>query len=295
MSDYRVTQRMMVQRSLEAMNAGASRLARTQEQLSTGRVINRPSDSPTGTNTAMMLRARTADQSQYARNAEDGLGWLGRIDSTLMSASASVRKVRDLALQGASTGSSSPQSREALAIEVTQIREALLGLANTTHLGRPLFGGTTAGPAAYDENGGYVGDTGTVRRTVADGVRVRVDVTGPEVFGSGDDALFTVLDDVAAHLRSDPTALAGDLDQLDGALSRLRSELADIGTRYGRVEAAAQTAKDTKLELQTSLSGVENVDLAQAIVDLQMQEIAYQGALAATARVLQPSLIDFLR
>jgi flagellar hook-associated protein 3 FlgL len=297
----RYTQRLMVDRSLTSLQTGLGRLARTQEQLHTGRVINRPSDSPTGTNAAMRLRADTAAQQQYTRNAENGLGWLGQIDDTLTSMLDGVRRARDLALQGASTGSVGDQARAALATEVEQLREALLAQANTRYLGRPVFGGTTAGKVAYDTStGGYVGRAaggpgGAVERTVGDGVKVRVDVTGPEVFGTGSDDLFRVLDELATHLRTDPAALGGDLDRLDGALSRLQTSVADVGVRYGRVEQAVQTAKDVTLDLQSSLSDVENVDLAKAMVDLQLQEVAYQASLATTARVLQPSLMEFLR
>jgi len=297
----RYTQRLMVDRSLASLQAGLGRLARTQEQLHTGRVINRPSDSPTGTNAAMRLRSEAATQTQYARNAEDGLGWLGQIDSTVTGMLTQVNRARDLALQGASTGSTDQFSREALATEVEQIRSALLGQANTRYLGRPVFGGVTAGRDAYDPvTGGFVGQPvagpgTTVQRTVAAGVQVRVDVTGPEVFGTGTEDVFAVLDDVATHLRTDPAALGADLDRLDTALQRMRTAAADVGTRYGRLEQAAQTAKDVTLDLQASLSEVENVDLAKATVDLQLQEVAYQAALATTGRVLQPTLLDFLR
>jgi flagellar hook-associated protein 3 FlgL len=301
----RITQRLMVGHSLASLQGGLGRLARTQEQLHTGRVINRPSDSPIGTNTAMRLRSEIAAQTQYARNAEDGLGWLGQVDSTLMSMTDSVRRTRNLALQGASTGSNPQASRDALAAEVEQIREGLLAAANTQYLGRPVFGGTTAGRVAYHpDTAAFVGEPvtqpvpapgTTVDRTVAEGVRVRVDVTGPEAFGPPGDDLFKTLDDVVTHLRTDPAALGGDLDRLDAALARIHTALADVGTRYGRLEQAAQTAKDATLDLQASLSEVENVDMARATMDLQLNEVAYQAALATTARVLQPSLIDFLR
>ena len=62
-----------------------------------------------------------------------------------------------------------------------------------------------------------------------------------------------------------------------------------------RVEQAAVRAADAETGLANSLSEIENTDLPQAMVELQMQEVAYQAALAATARVLQPSLLDFLR
>jgi flagellar hook-associated protein 3 FlgL len=304
----RITQRLMVGHSLASLQAGLGRLARTQEQLSTGRVINRPSDNPIGTNSAMRLRSETAAQTQYARNADDGLGWLGRIDSTLQSVLPQVNRARELVLQGASSGSNTAASRGALATEVEQIRASVLASANTQYVGRPVFGGTTTGKQAYDQaTGAYVGQPvtqpvpapgTTVERSVADGVRIRVDVSGPEVFGPAGSDLFKVLDDVVTHLRADPAdpaALSGDLDKLDAALRSIRTAVADVGTRYGRLERAAQTAKDVTLDLQASLSEVENVDIAKATMDLQLQEVAYQASLATTARVLQPSLLDFLR
>ena len=178
----RVTQRLMVERSLTAMNTGLSRLARSQEQLSTGRLINRPSDSPTGTNDAMRLRAQLTADTQHARNASDGLSALGQTDSTLTSMSDQVRRARDLIVQGASTGSAGPDARAALAAEMTQIRESLLSLANTQHQGRSLFAGTSDSTVAYQPDGTYVGDAFAIERTVGTGITVRANTTGPEAF-----------------------------------------------------------------------------------------------------------------
>ncbi len=82
---------------------------------------------------------------------------------------------------------------------------------------------------------------------------------------------------------------------LNNDLNRLTTARAEVGTRAARVDAATQTAADTELKLKSSLSDVENADLPKVIVDLKLQETAYQAALAATSRVMQPSLLDFLR
>ncbi len=295
MSSARITQRLMVERSLTSLQTGLNRLGRTQEQLSSGRVINRPSDSPTGTNDAMRLRAQLAADAQHARNASDGLAYLGQTDGTLTSMVDNVRKARDLVVRGASTGSTSVDARAALATELTQIRDSLLSLANTQHLGRPLFGGTTGSAAAYDAAGTYGGEPTGVVRTIGAGLTVRVDITGPEAFSVGGDDLFAVLDDTIAAMTGAPDQLGGSLDRIDAVSKQMLSALADVGTRYGRVEGAQRTLADATLGNTAALSEVENVDIAKAVVDLQLQEVAYQSALGATARVLQPSLLDFLR
>jgi flagellar hook-associated protein 3 FlgL len=278
---------------------GLGRLSTAQEKLSTGRVINRPSDSPTGTNDAMRLRADLAANAQYSRNADDGSSWLGQADSTMTSMLDSVRRARDLMVQGASTGSAGADSRAALAAELTQIRAGLIDEANTQHLGRPLFGGTTDNPAAYvvDATGKatYTGDSNAINRTVGKGVSVPVNVTGPAAFSSGTDDLFTVLSDAIDQLQNNPSAVGGTLTRLDAVSGSMRNALADIGTRANRIDAAGSALASSKLDHTKSLSDVENVDVAAAIVDLQMQEVAYQAALGATSRVLQPTLLDFLR
>jgi flagellar hook-associated protein 3 FlgL len=292
----RVTQSMMSRQSIGAMQTSLSRLAKLQEQLSTGRVLNRPSDSPADTTSAMRIRSSLADVKQYARNAADGDAWLGQIDSALTAATDQVRRARDLALQGANQGAMGPAAREALATEVDQIREGVLTTANTSYLGRPVFGGVTAGSVAYDSSATYVGVPGAVNRTVSAGVEVQVSVDGAAAFGSTGSTVFDHLTALATALRAgDQTAITAGIGSLAGDADRLTTTQAEVGTRQKRVEAAQQAAGDDELKLTGSLSEIENADLPRTLVDLQMQQVAYQSALGATARVMQPSLLDFLR
>ena len=293
----RVTQQMMSQQALDGMQTGLSRLSRIQEQLSTGKVINRPSDDPSGATSAMRLRTTLAAQKQYARNADDGLGWLNQTDTTLSSVTIQLRRARELGLQGANTGAMSQQGRDALATEVDKLREGLLADANATYLGRPIFGGITAGTTAYDATtGAFTGVAGAVNRSVADGVKVRVDTDATAVFGPAGDDLFQHLTDLSAALRAGDTgAITGVVQKLTGDATRVTTAQADVGTRAARIEKTRTTAEDAELTLTNALSEVENTDLPKATVDLQMQQVAYQAALAATARVMQPSLLEFLR
>ena len=297
MAITRVTQNMMTRHSVDSLQAGLGRMAKLQEQLSTGRVLNRPSDSPTDTTSAMRLRDTLAATRQYQRNGQDGLAWLGTIDATLKSATDHTREARDLALQGANGGAMSTAAREALANTVDQLRTNLLAAANTTHLGRPVFGGVTAGSTAYDADGTQsAGATGQVGRTVADGVTVRVDSDPTAVFGPDGDSVFDHLQALRDALRGgDDAMIKTQIGQLNTDIERITTARAEAGTRFAQIDTAIQTAADTELRLKSSLSEVENADLPEVIVDLKMQETAYQASLAATARVMQPSLLDFLR
>jgi flagellar hook-associated protein 3 FlgL len=291
----RVTQNMVTNRSLTSLQAGLDRLAQTQEKLSTGKNLNRPSDSPTDATTSMKIRVQLAETQQHVRNAQNGLGWLDVTDTTLSGMADNLRRVSELALQGANasiTGSTSA----ALATEVAQIREGLLAQANTTYLDRPIFGGVTAGTQAFDASGAYVGADAPVQRSVADGVKVRIDVSGTTVVGPNGDNLFDDLAALESALRlGDKAGIQAGIAAVTERQRAVSDAQAAVGASYNRVDAAERKGQDALVTLSSALSEVEDTDLPKAMVDLQMHEVAYQAALASTARVMQPSLVDFLR
>jgi flagellar hook-associated protein 3 FlgL len=294
--NLRVTEGSITNRVLANLQKNISRGGQLQEQLSSGKMLNRPSDSPTGTVASMQLRGESRAFEQYSRNADDGIGWLSTIDTTLTSTLTQTGRVRDLTLQGLSSGSTSPESREALAVEIDNIRESLIGLSNTKYLDRPVFGGTTTGGLAFGASGAYVGDTGQVNRTVGNDTQVRVDVDGSTALGTGTGQLFTVLQDISDALRANDTSALGDgLTRLDSTTNSIKSPLAGVGARYNRVSQMRDSAQDRLLTLRSQISDVEDVDLPKTIMELQLQQTAYQAALSATAKVIQPSLMDFLR
>jgi len=292
----RVTEGSIHTRVLANLQRNLGKGEKILEQMASGKLINRPSDSPTGTVSSMQLRAEARSNDRYTRNAEDGLGWLSTVESTLSSTSDLVIRARDLTVQGLNAGASGPQANEALAVEIDQIRESMIAQSNTNYLGRPVFGGSTAGSMAYSPDGSYVGGTGQTMRTVGAGSEVRVDTTGPEAFGSGDSQLFTVLKSISDSIRTgDNAKLTADLNNLDKAGISVRTAVSEVGSRYNRINQMKDLAQDRKLSVTTQLSDIEDIDLPKTIMEMQLQQTSYQAALAASAKVIQPSLIDFLR
>ncbi|MGY1748490.1 flagellar hook-associated protein FlgL [Modestobacter sp. SYSU DS0511] len=300
----RITHKAVVTTSLQGLNRNMDAIQKLQQQLTSGKAINKPSDDPAGTNAAIIARQELATATQHARNISDGMGFLDATDSTLQNMIAQVQKVRDLTVKGLNDGASSESSRAAIATEVAGIRESLLGLANRTVQNRPIFGGITAGTTAYDvTTGTYVGNGGgetPINRQVSDADVIRIDITGPEAFGVTDPAtgqrdLFTIIGDIARDVGPDPAALEGHLAALDGALRDMLKVTADIGTRTSRLETAKQVNTDLQLSLTSRSADIENIDLAKTIMNLQMQQTGYEAALSATAKAIQPSLLDFLR
>jgi flagellar hook-associated protein 3 FlgL len=293
----RVTQRSIALTSLQNLNKNMDTVSRLQQQLTSGRSINTPSDSPTGTNRAMQARSDMSAALQAARNISDGTGWLDTTDSALQSMLEQTRKVRDLTVQASNTGALSSTSAGAIATEIAGLRESLLGLANTVVQGRPIFGGATAGSQAYSADGAFVGRSdGEITRRVSDSEAIRIDVTGPEAFGPAGANLFTTIDKIASDVTAlDADSLAGDLNALDAVMTTMLAAVTDIGTRASRMETAQQVNADLQLTLKSRSASIENIDLAKTIMELNMQQTGYQAALQATAQVIQPTLLDFLR
>lgn len=291
----RVTDQSMSLAAQRALGDRQSRLASAQQTATSGVRISRPSDDPVGTGEALRVRADLAAQSQYQRNIDDGTAWLSTIDSALGGATGVLRQVRDAVVQGGN-GSLTQDARDALATVVDGLRADLLASANTRYLGRNVFAGTSDAEASFTDGSPptFNGAAGTVTRRIGPDETVRVDVDGRTAFGSGSTSVFSTLTDIAADLRSgaDPTKRLG---ALDAAMSDVVAARADVGTRSAVLQRASRSTSTASTTLTSRRSAIEDVDLGQAVLDLQLQQTAYQAALAVTAKVLQPSLTEFLR
>ena len=298
MGDFRVTQQTVTTSTIASLQANLAKLQQYQQELSSGQAVNQPSDNPANATASLQYRSDITRTQQYATNAADGLAWLGMADSTLSGMVTSADQARSLLLQGAN-GTSTVQDRNTLADQVDSLRQGLLSSANTQYLGRPIFGGTTSNAVAYDSTtGAYLGDNGSVNRNVAPSSTVAVNLNGPTVFGPAGSSLFDALGQVSADLRNPANTanLTGpDLNSLDAVIGTMTSAQAVVGARYNRVQDMQTRAQTTLGTLQSGLSSVEDADLPSTITNLQLQQTAYQAALAASAKIIQPSLADFLR
>lgn len=300
----RVTPATLNSGVMAGLQSSLSRLQQTQEQLASGRRLSRPSDSPVDTVAAMQLRAERKQADQLSRNIDDGMSWLNTTDHALGRTGTLLNRVRSLVLAGASS-TNGAEERRAMAAEVDQLREAVIGVANTTFLGRPVFAGTQDTANAFDPaTGAYIGNSSTVNRTISpDATSGTVGVSVP-----GDRAFTTLLHDanapggaglltrISTALRSgDLTALGTSLSELDTASEALRSTQTTVGARTNRLLAVQASGEIRADAVTAKLSSVEGIDLAKTITDLTLQQTAYQAALGAAAKVVQPSLMDFLR
>jgi flagellar hook-associated protein 3 FlgL len=291
----RITDRSAALGSLASLQASASRLSALQSKLSSGRQITKPSDDPVGTERALALRGELKRTSQYSANAASGIGWLSQVDSTMTSVMNQMQNVRTLMLQGMSTGTADTTSNNAIADNIDQLRSSMLSLANTTYEGQPLFGGTTSGSAAFDTSGAYIGDTGSVTRQVGANDNVAINQTGTAVFGANGSNLFDLLSTVANDLRTNPAGMQADLGNVDTAMGTLSAQQGVAGATYQRISTVQNNIQNASLQITTSLSSIQDADVADMAIQISSANVAYQAALQTTASIRQTSLLDYLK
>lgn len=290
----RITENTVVERVLADIRIADERRLQTHLQMSSGKRLLLPSDNPIDVVTALRYRSALTEIGTYYANITEARDWLDTTESALRNTTAILQRAREVAVLGAS-GTVAAGSYTALAEEVRSLRQEVILLGNSAHAGRYLFGGyQTVDPARppFDPAGNYQGDAGAIVREIGPGVTVQINVPGNQAFGP----TLAVLDQLANDLGAGNAAAVGaDLAAVDAALDGLMALRARLGAQMNRLELAQTRMQELETTVTRLQSDVEEVDIAEVAVRLSVHQNAYQVALAAAGRLLQTSLLDFLR
>jgi flagellar hook-associated protein 3 FlgL len=302
-AQLRVTSSMLINNFVRNMQINLRRLEQIQDTLASGKKLRRPSDDPVGVVGSLYLRSDLGKHEQFISNIEDAKTWMEITDSALGNATEVLQRARELALYGAN-GTLPQESRDALACEVEQLRDQLVLIANTTLGGRYIFGGTRTEepPCVVDSNGDvkWKGNEKNIDYEVAPGVTIPVNCNGKIVFtGSGDEQsdVFKVLNNLVNDLKDGKTGdiSSARIGEIDKIIDRIIETRGELGARINRAEMALDRAQQQQIKQTELLASAEDADIAETIVDLKAQENVYRVCLAAGARIIMPTLIDFLR
>jgi flagellar hook-associated protein 3 FlgL len=289
----RVTHSMIFDHTLRNIQANYAAMQRTNDQISTGRRYNRASENPTAVARIMHLRSEEARVEQYRRNADDAIGWLNATDNALQTAGGALQRARELAV-AAGNDAIAAEERDMVAGEIDQLLMQVTDVANTTHNGEYIFGGRQIASEPYVAGTPpvYQGDLNPIEREINDGVRVQINTLGPDAF----QGVMQALTDLAADLRADDgPAIRSRIADIDAAHDRMLAANAAVGARTNRIETQSDRLAATQVSLAGLRSKDDEVDMVEAIVRFQSEELVYNASLQAGARLMQQSLLDFLR
>lgn len=299
--NYRVPNHTTSSDFISRINAQRSRLSVLQEQITTGKRINRPSDDPEGSEIVLRLKTSQTEITQFQRNADAASQKLQSTDDALSGYGTMLDRARTLVAQGLSD-TVTQDGRNALATELETLRGRILTVANTKNDDGYVFGGTRQDVPPYDPVTGVAAVTPTSPQyiQIEPGANaIPVGVTADAVFGDATSTVFADLTNAVAALRGtgDPVADRATLQNTNtrlGIYSELtNNSLATVGANMNSTDIAKETLSNNFLSLDERASGLENINFAETAVKLTDAQQALDASLQ-TAASGRKSLFDFL-
>ena len=294
------------------LNSNMARFLDVQEQLSSGKEINKPSDNPIQLSAVLALKTKIQEVQRFKANAQEVKSRLEAVDSTLGNISDIISRIKVLAIQSVNSAVSNSE-RVSMATEVDELIQNMVDNANTNFGQKYIFAGgetlTKPFTVTKDTNGRvisvqYHGDSGVQNVEIGAGITVAVNTPGSVIFdvsiattGPQISRLFDKLIGFRIDLESSNLAEISStrMSELTNLINHTIDYRAEMGARGRRVETTIQELEDTEVNLMQIKSEKEDINLAETIMKLQFAETAYQAALISGAKVMQPSLAQFLR
>ena len=294
----RVTQSMLSANSLRNISSSYNKLNQLSNQVSTGKKITKPSDDPVVAMKGMYYRSSLSEVEQYKRNLSELYLWMDNSESAMNQASSGLDRVRELLVQG-KTDTNGKDEKNAIAEEINQIKEDLVNVANTKVNGKYLFHGTdvsnppvTAGDPPQVAANLTDGSIDSYKVEVSSGVTMKANVN-PATFNQ---EMFDVVQEIQDKMaNNDSTGLDDLLTRLDSVMNSLSGEKSELGARYNRLEMVESRIDAQEVLANKVLSDNEDVDMEVAITNLSVQQSVHNASLSVGAKIIQTSLIDFLR
>ncbi len=302
----RVTRNMASRNFISYIQRQARDLLKTQQQIASQKRINKISDDPIGMGHVLGYRSRLAAMDQYQENIAQGITRLEFNDQNLDLASDLVSTARRLAEQY-SGAAVSAEDKQLAAYQVKDIYDHVMQLANSRFEGNYIFSGHATDTVPFsrdaDFNATYHGDDGQVRIMVAENTEVRIDADGSKIFQNAANGGVNIFDELKNLIdgleNSDPVAGSAQIKSTVSTLYNGRQQINDRRAEYApavyRLQATGDYWTQLKPKIQEALAATEQADIPKAIVEMKNLETAYETTLATAARIIQPSLMDFLR
>ncbi len=300
----RITNNMLVNNMIRHVGNNLSRMEKYQEKLATGKKISVPSDDPVVAARALKLRTDVSQIKQHKTNVQDAMSWLEITESALSNVGDILQRARELAVQGSSSTATADDTKK-IEQEVSQLRQQLVQIGNSTYAGRYIFSGFKTDTKLIRDDGTFAIEVNSDEAIIFEiGIsdNINVNVMGGDLFNGGGEAdldakgrLIDNMDKFIEALEEGNHENIGEaIANIDEEMSNLLRIRANVGARYNRLELTSNRLENDEINFTALMSENEDVDQAQNIMLLKSEENVYKASLSGGARVIQTSLVDFL-
>lgn len=311
----RVTNRMMVSSLMGNVNNNLNQLQKYENQLSSKVKVDKISDDPVAAAKILKAKSELQSQKQYSANMQYASGWLRSADDALASASDVFQRTRAIAVSG-SNGATAIESSKALGIQIDSIIDELVHIANTDYNGSYIFAGGKSDQTPFTtipanganitavefiaDNEAALDETYNQKIEISKGVTIDL-AAGRMTFhtsqnGTDINSAFQTLIRLRDHLLNGNQQAVNDLiADIDRLNDQVINERAVVGAKSNRVDQAQDRVESFNTSLNTLVSNLGDTDYFEAFALYNSQLAVYEASLAVGAKIIQPSLLDFLK
>lgn len=295
----RVTQRRLIEDASQNIAGHFERLQKVQSVIASGKKLQKPEDDPLGAERALEIRSRLHALEATRRNLSLTDDWLSATELALKHLQQVAERAHTIALHAANEATQSQEGFRVWAAEVGKLIEQAVQIGNLDHRGLYLFAGRKVTTRPFElawtpaPQVVYQGDNGFIEHQLEGTTKVQVNIPGDHPLFQ---EVFAALSNLYGRLQAGDTAgLRASIGELEEAMNTTLEALAVIGSRVRQVDMTTSHLDTLEVDLRSLLSQIEDADMARASLDLNLENQMYQAILAASARLLGPSLFDYLR
>jgi flagellar hook-associated protein 3 FlgL len=295
----RITEQSYINSFLQNINRNRSEMAKLEEQLSTQKSVNRPSDNPTAYSEGRNLEAEVKKNQQYQTNIDAGLTQANSASDAMTQMLNQLSQLKQLTVQGANDKTMSQSDLNTLADNIDQLKQSMVQLGNTQIQGRYLFGGTKSNQAPFTISGNtvtYNGDSGSLNIKISDSSTVNVSTDGNTLmnYKSGD-SIFGMMDRISSDLRSGNTqGVRNELGNIDTAVSHVSDLNGKLGNTINQMQFTTNQYDASNINLQSNISNLTDADYASVISQFQSLQTAYSAALSVHSQIMSNNLAKYM-
>lgn len=309
----RITNRMLSKQVLKNINTVYKDLNTYHSQVATGKAFLKPSDDPVNAVRSMDVANKLKTTEQYQENINDVYTVFEEAEVSLLAISDSLNEVKNGLLKGLSSNYNN-DDRVIISKTVDSMKENIISQLNKNFAGKYLFGGfntnsppytTVDGVICYnnepleditDSYSDYIEENIYVK--TGEATQMNSSIPGLTITGSGEGNMILMLENISKALK-DPSVSPDQLEdltnQVDSFFVNVQTNISNIGSKSKNLETMQYQIEEMKINLTDLLSQIEDVDMEEAVINFKVAEMAYQSALSVGAKIIQPTLVDFLK
>ena len=323
----RITNASMVRSHLYDTHNNLTNMSKINQQISTSKVINTVSDDPHKAIKIMNINNEIKYTEKYNYNIDESVGWMNTTDGALDNVGNLLGEIKETILK-VGNGTYSQNEMKSLNEDMNEKIKQLADTLNSTHGGKYLFGGSSVDDApitvienpdgtvklefSKDKNGQTIPNTDDLKADISSGINIDYNISVGEILnikdGNGNTVnlldeinnLSTLMNDIAngdeqTAAKAKETLLNDTKGKIDTLFDHVVNERTSLGVRVSTAEKIKELNDEDILNIQDVLSKTQDTDVVEKFIELKSAEMIYQASIQVGAKLIQPTILDYIR